>query len=351
MSGPQIIGFLGAKGGVGISSIAANLAIVLARAGSRVALVDGAPFGRGLYCYLGFKEMPESSLLDWQDKRYMPLAAFAAETIDPGVTLLSGLRDLSAETNAEYSSKPDIMNFLRNMNESFVIMDLGNSPDDVSLDYWLHCDISVIVTTAEPASIANSNLLIKRTFERILFTHARRHHIDNLIADAKNRAERERNPHAVSWLYYLKERDPIKGEDMIHKIDSCRIHLVLNKARTPHDETAAEDLAFLWRRYFGMRFEFLTGINEDGSFHAAAQRGEPVVLKMPDSKAADSIEDLAQRFRFHTRQEKPMRSRLASDSMYIEEDKIQNSAEKAENADEPQSDGIEIEDEDGGRYE
>lgn len=54
----RVVAFLGGSGGVGSSTCAAGLAVVAARLGRRVLLVDADPFGGGLDLLLGAEQVP-----------------------------------------------------------------------------------------------------------------------------------------------------------------------------------------------------------------------------------------------------------------------------------------------------
>jgi ATP-binding protein involved in chromosome partitioning len=76
------------KGGVGKSTIAANLAIALARSGRRVGLVDADIYGPSLPRIMGSDERPELS-----DKRIVPVDAWGVkmlsigQLVEPGTAL------------------------------------------------------------------------------------------------------------------------------------------------------------------------------------------------------------------------------------------------------------------------
>lgn len=86
-----VVGVLGGRGGAGASTLATALAVVAARRGRTVTLVDGDPLGGGLDLLLGAEDLPG---LRWDDLaaasgRLAPGALDAALPVPAGVELLS----------------------------------------------------------------------------------------------------------------------------------------------------------------------------------------------------------------------------------------------------------------------
>jgi ATP-binding protein involved in chromosome partitioning len=87
-AGRTIIAVGSGKGGVGKSTVAANLAVALARAGRRVGLVDADIYGPSLPRLMGNHDRPELA-----DKRIVPVDAFGVkmlsigQLVEPGTAL------------------------------------------------------------------------------------------------------------------------------------------------------------------------------------------------------------------------------------------------------------------------
>ncbi len=76
----QVIAIGAGKGGVGKSTVAANLAIALARAGARVGLLDGDVLGPNLPRMLGVRRQPEQ-----RNNKIVPLDAWGVRFISMGL--------------------------------------------------------------------------------------------------------------------------------------------------------------------------------------------------------------------------------------------------------------------------
>src|SRR5262249_27221336 len=77
----HVIAVASGKGGVGKSTVAANLALALAGLGHRVGLMDSDGYGPSIPLMLGLHERPQST----EDKRIIPLEKFGIKVISLGL--------------------------------------------------------------------------------------------------------------------------------------------------------------------------------------------------------------------------------------------------------------------------
>jgi ATP-binding protein involved in chromosome partitioning len=77
----RVIAVASGKGGVGKSTVAANLALALVALGHRVGLLDADVYGPSIALMLGLTERPQST----EDRRILPLERFGLKVISMGV--------------------------------------------------------------------------------------------------------------------------------------------------------------------------------------------------------------------------------------------------------------------------
>ena len=84
-SGPRLIAVGSGKGGVGKSTVSANLAIALARLGHRVGIIDADIYGPSQPTLLGTDERPEA-----RDKKLIPVEAQGVRLLSVGQLVSAG---------------------------------------------------------------------------------------------------------------------------------------------------------------------------------------------------------------------------------------------------------------------
>jgi flagellar biosynthesis protein FlhG len=120
---PRIIAVGGGKGGVGKSTIAANLAVALGRLGHRVTLVDADLGAANLHTMLGVIN-PASGLADFLDQRTDTLDSLRTPVILPNLTLVPGTSRPGA-ANLTKADKVRLLNAIARIDADCVVVDVG----------------------------------------------------------------------------------------------------------------------------------------------------------------------------------------------------------------------------------
>ncbi|HWP36785.1 MAG TPA: Mrp/NBP35 family ATP-binding protein [Gemmatimonadales bacterium] len=158
----HIIAISSGKGGVGKSTIAANLAAQLARAGKRVGIMDADVYGPNIPRMFGVNEKPPV-----QDQKIIPLERYGVRLISLGFLVD---RDAPAIWRGPIVTKI-IQQFLRDVRWGkldYFIVDLppGTGDAQLSLAQSVQLDGAVIVTTPQEVAIGDA-LRGAKMFERV----------------------------------------------------------------------------------------------------------------------------------------------------------------------------------------
>ena len=150
------------KGGVGKSTVSANLAVALARAGHRVGLMDADIYGPNIPRMMGVDRKPEV-----QGGKIQPLEAHGVKLMSLGLIVE---RDAPAIWRGPIIMKV-IQQFLKDVDWGeldFFLVDLppGTGDAQLSLAQTVHIRAAIIVTTPQEVAVGDS-LRGAKMFERV----------------------------------------------------------------------------------------------------------------------------------------------------------------------------------------
>jgi flagellar biosynthesis protein FlhG len=235
---PRRIVVYGAKGGVGTTTIALNLAVALAQQAQRSLLCDAAGGDVALQCRLE----PRYTLAD---------ALAGSRTLaqvmhlgPAGVQILPGTPELVRWHETAEHAWNRLMKQLPSLSPrpDVVVIDAGSRPDLLARQLWQAADRVLLVTTVETAAIMDAYTSIK------------------LLTDP---GPEYRVPRSAS------------------------IALVVNRApQESMADEARQRLALACRRFLGLPLRSVGSMPEDGAVPQCAALGEPFVLAMPACPAS-----------------------------------------------------------------
>ncbi len=158
----KVLAISSGKGGVGKSTVSANLAVALARAGHRVGLMDADIYGPNIPRMMGVDEKPPV-----QGGKIQPLAAHGVKLMSLGLIVE---RDAPAIWRGPIIMKV-IGQFLRDVEWGqldYLLVDLppGTGDAQLSLAQTVHIRAAIIVTTPQEVAVGDS-LRGAKMFERV----------------------------------------------------------------------------------------------------------------------------------------------------------------------------------------
>jgi flagellar biosynthesis protein FlhG len=232
----------GGKGGVGTTTLAVNLAVIMARNGVRTVLVDADPDGGNVALLCGLEE--RYTLADVLAGRRT-----VAEVLRPGpdanLNVLPGVWGLERLADFPPSAVGRLLAQLASLgaNADWVLLDAGNRPDPTTEKFWQAADRILVVATPDTAAIIDAYALIK------------------LLAGSRSRLP---------------------------------IQTLVNLAAT--SETADNvhgRIARACQRFLGVELATAGHVPEDPLASAAGRRGEPFVIAAASGHARPYLERIA----------------------------------------------------------
>ncbi len=283
----------GGKGGIGKTLVSVNLGVALAQAGMRVLLVDADLGGANLHTCLGIGQ-PSATLSDFVRSNKVPIENIIIPTGVPQLSLIAGAQDVLDAANIKYAQKQKLLRSLLAQPVDYLLLDLGAGTSFNTLDFFLVADHGVLVVLPEPTAVENAYRFVKAAFFRRLQQVEAQYGIEDLVESALTTREGAlRTPH--DFIAQVRQHDPAAGARLERDLQSFRIRLVVNQARTDADMSVGNAVVSAWKKFFGLEMDDLGAIRYDDEAWRAVRKRRPILLEKPDSPAALGLQRIAGR--------------------------------------------------------
>lgn len=312
---PKVVAISGAKGGVGKTLLASNLAVYLATIGRRVVIVDADSSGANAHGFLGVPhpaglEPYVPSLPTFRDEgddeqvespgptppntstesEEAPTDA-KAQMIDVG---LSGLRLMHAGLDEPLQGvlrrerRADLGAKIRELDADFVVLDLGIGLSQSLLDVWLDADLRLFVTVPEPTAVEGTFRFVRATFFRML---QRRLESQGRLGDLT--LLMMGGPHPAPTDLVKRLEGHALADEVRELIEDFDFRFIMNQARARSDLELGSAMASAARRRLGVRLGYMGYIDSDDAVLNSLRAGRPLLVESPGTKASRNIEKVA----------------------------------------------------------
>jgi len=293
MPDKTIIAVGGAKGGVGKSALAANLAVGLALLGQKVVLADLDLGGADVHLYLGVKSLPKT-WNDFLDKKVNSIEGIMTRTPYEGLKLIGGDSSRLGSENLPYSQKRKIMRHLREMEGDYLILDLGGNSSYNALDFFLFADHKIVISGTEPASILDSYSFIKVSVYRLLERFFSEHNsLKDLAQKIKNGSWGQSKGVSLDFIFKeILERDEAAYNKIRDRYDRFRVSLVVNMAENRKDFQIAESMQRVLKEKCFLNVGILGTMLFDKLARRAARSFTPIIVEYPRCQPSKAIHQM-----------------------------------------------------------
>ena len=286
----HVIAVIGARGGVGGSSLAINLGVYIAQLGRKVLLIDADPVGATLHTLLALRLKATSPAdEDPDDPDLTPVP-----TQVPGLLLLPQAYRVGSTQPIRPGRKPRWARRLRQLDVDTVLLDLGAGTAPSTLDLCSSADQVAIVTTPEPPSVEGVYRLLRAIFLRSL----RRSLVeDRFKLRLLERAQAELGPlpSPIELVRAVARYDTALGVRAASTLAALDPRLVVNNVRLRNDSDLGPAMGDMALRYLGVHIDYLGHVEQDDAVWLSVLKRRPLLIDSPASKSARNMERIARR--------------------------------------------------------
>jgi flagellar biosynthesis protein FlhG len=288
----------GAKGGVGKTILAANLAVVLANHGKKVIMVDLDFGGSNLHLYMGQRRLV-CSLNDFLCNKEMSLSNIVMPTIVENLSLIGGNNSLLGSANLRFDQKLKLIRALRELEADIILIDLGGDTSFNVLDFYLQADLALVVSSTEPTSYLDAYNFIKLGLLRRLsryngpeYVNGYRlpHPVEALLHEAINWQGEKPFSTVVKLLEEIEQIDHQSREKLGQVLQDYRPYLVFNMVRQEtQSQLIYNRIRETGEKMLGISINQLGPIPEDERVRTSVRTLKPLLVLDRDSSAAKAI--------------------------------------------------------------
>ncbi len=292
----RIIAIGGARGGVGKTVLASNLALYLATIGRRVVLVDADPSGANLHTCLGMRKpgsLARAGRMGVRRDGTVMIEEALVKTPFPGLRLLHAGLDDPGPTTASTERLVKLFAKLRLLDVEYVVVDMGPGWSREVVDAYLASDLPIHMTVPEPTALENTYLFLRAAFARFV------------LHDVKDPADREAlskllkaygsAPPPLDLLRELDRQSSPLAAVVRAAMEAFRPHVVINQTRLRADLQLGFDMQSAARRRLGLAIEYMGHIDHDDTVWTCVRNRRPLLLEVPGAKSSKKLEKIARR--------------------------------------------------------
>jgi flagellar biosynthesis protein FlhG len=290
----KIIAVFGPKGGVGKSTISANIAIAFAQMGKKVIAVDLDLGASNLHAIFGIRDT-KHSLDDFIMKKAKELSDCVLDTNIDNLGIICG-GDVPGIANMPYQQKVKLINHLSSLNCDVIVLDLAAGVSNNVIDFLFIADISLIVTTPEITSLLNVYSFIKTSVFRRLNFHFKALKSFELLELLEKAKDSTSNPTLSTMDGFLKAAENIdqkaaeSAKRVLTKFKPC---IVINRIKSPSDINVGAVITDLMQKHLNILSSVILTIHEDQNVGKALSNLKPVMIVKPSCAFSLDVKEAA----------------------------------------------------------
>ncbi len=274
------------KGGAGKTMILCNLALLLAKKGKKVCLVDLDIGGADAHLLFGLFN-PKRSLADFLTRRVDSIQDVVHTFYSlNGLQLIPGSGTTLQTANMSFQEKQRLLRSLKTLDVDVVLIDVGAGTSYHSLDFFMFGDIQLCVTLPEPTAIMDFySFLQLSTIRKVL---------GSFLSSSEVSATLKKQSFAsLSDVLELAERTQAGAREKAQQALRYFHPLLVINRDISNGKVNKSKLKQMVGKYLGIEIPPLGNIPEDKAIADSLKAYMPVCELTPDAPASMAMSQMA----------------------------------------------------------
>lgn len=274
---PRMIAVAGGKGGVGKTTVAANLAMSIGRLGQRVAVVDADLGAANLHTMFGVMH-PKATLADFLDHRADDLND-CLQSVANTVQIVAGT-SRPGSANINNGQKLRMLRAFARLEVDCVIVDVGAGTSFNVVDLVAAADLKLFVLTPQLPSVNNAYALLKACVHRAVRKLSSDETEQSLIDSALANEGKART--IPQLLDVLTPMNPVLAERIVDILGRFGVRLVGNQVSTPDEGLSLERMSKLIDDQLRIKAPLLTTVRRSTNLQGSLRPGAGTLVERGD---------------------------------------------------------------------
>jgi len=292
----RIIPFASGKGGVGKSTLVANLGIALAQAGKTTLIVDLDLGGSNLHTCLGIKN-PGEGLSHFIYQKIDQVEDLIVSTPYSKLFLIAGDGLVPGTANIPFFIKRKLLKQIKNLVADYVLIDLGAGTTNNVLDFFLMSSLGIVVTIPETTAVLNAYSFIKSTLYRALFRSFKAKSPERQMVHQFMTEKIEGSGQGLQNLVEgLNKILPPAGDKVRQTLDHFCPGITINMGQSQNDFALGAKLHDIITKNLTTRLSFLGYLSWDEKARMAINQRSPLAVIAPQGSFSQGLNQFRDRF-------------------------------------------------------
>lgn len=276
---PRVIAVAGGKGGVGKSTVAANLASTFGLMGQRTVIVDADLGSPNLHTMLGIVR-PTTTMADFFDERVESLddTRLPIPGASPRVHLIAGTSQPGA-ANLAHAPRQRLIRAIAKLDADVVVVDIGAGSSFNVIDLVIAADLKLFVITPHLPSLHNAYALLKACVYRIVRRLAHDETQQSLIDAALGNDHKART--VAQLLDVLRPLDELFAARVTEELSRFGAGLVVNQVERDRDHLLSDHMTQMIRDHLSVRVTGMGSIRRSRALAGGLKAGAGTIATEP----------------------------------------------------------------------